>query len=84
MVVAEFLAALDIKKATVCGLSMGGYIALALARKHADKLAGIDPRRHARRRGRFDDESEPHEGDRDRDREGHRGAGCSRECCRRC
>lgn len=40
-VVAEFLAALDIPKATVCGLSMGGYIALALARKHADKLTAL-------------------------------------------
>jgi pimeloyl-ACP methyl ester carboxylesterase len=39
--VAEFLGALSIPKATVCGLSMGGYVALALARKHADKLAGL-------------------------------------------
>src|SRR5947209_8463077 len=39
--VAEFLAALDVPKAVVCGLSMGGYVALALARRHADKLAGL-------------------------------------------
>lgn len=39
--VAEFLGALNVPKATVCGLSMGGYVALALARKHADKLAGL-------------------------------------------
>jgi pimeloyl-ACP methyl ester carboxylesterase len=40
-VVAEFLAALGISKAVVCGLSMGGYVALALARKHPDALAGL-------------------------------------------
>ena len=39
--VAEFLAALNIPKAVVCGLSMGGYIALALSRRHADRLAGL-------------------------------------------
>jgi len=39
--VAEFLGALNVPKATVCGLSMGGYVALALARTHADKLAGL-------------------------------------------
>lgn len=39
--VAEFLAALNISKALVCGLSMGGYVALAFARQHADKLAGL-------------------------------------------
>jgi 3-oxoadipate enol-lactonase len=39
--VAEFLAVLKIPKAVVCGLSMGGYVALALARKHAGKLAGL-------------------------------------------
>lgn len=38
---AEFLSALDIKKAVVCGLSMGGYVALALARKHAHRLTGL-------------------------------------------
>src|SRR5262245_59151803 len=38
--VAEFFAARNIPKAVVCGLSMGGYVALALARKHADRLAG--------------------------------------------
>ncbi len=40
-VVAEFLAALDIPKATVGGLSMGGYVALALARNHADRLSAL-------------------------------------------
>lgn len=39
--VAEFLSALDVKKAVVCGLSMGGYVTLALARKHPDRLAGL-------------------------------------------
>jgi 3-oxoadipate enol-lactonase len=39
--IAEFLTALNISKAVVCGLSMGGYIALALARKHPDKLLGL-------------------------------------------
>lgn len=39
--VAEFLAARDVRKAVVCGLSMGGYVALALARKHPDRLAGL-------------------------------------------
>jgi pimeloyl-ACP methyl ester carboxylesterase len=40
-VVAEFLAVRAIPKAVVCGLSMGGYVALALARKHPDALAGL-------------------------------------------
>jgi 3-oxoadipate enol-lactonase len=40
-VVAEFFAERKISKAVVCGLSMGGYVALALARKHADKIAGL-------------------------------------------
>jgi pimeloyl-ACP methyl ester carboxylesterase len=40
-VVAEFLVAQGIVKAAVCGLSMGGYVALALARRHADKLAAL-------------------------------------------
>jgi pimeloyl-ACP methyl ester carboxylesterase len=39
--VAEFLSALGISRAVVCGLSMGGYVALALARKHPDRLAGL-------------------------------------------
>jgi pimeloyl-ACP methyl ester carboxylesterase len=39
--VAEFLAALNVPRAVVCGLSMGGYVALALARRHADRLAGL-------------------------------------------
>src|SRR6266542_3452012 len=40
-VVAEFLTVREIPKAVVCGLSMGGYIALALARKHPNVLAGL-------------------------------------------
>src|SRR5579883_639694 len=40
-VVAEFLAALEIPKAVVCGLSMGGYVALALARRHSNLLRGL-------------------------------------------
>jgi pimeloyl-ACP methyl ester carboxylesterase len=39
--VAEFLTAREIPKAVVCGLSMGGYVALALARKHPDTLLGL-------------------------------------------
>jgi pimeloyl-ACP methyl ester carboxylesterase len=39
--VADFLTELKIPKAVVCGLSMGGYVALALARKHPNKLAGL-------------------------------------------
>jgi pimeloyl-ACP methyl ester carboxylesterase len=40
-VVAEFIAACEIRKAVVCGLSMGGYIALAFARKHPNLLSGL-------------------------------------------
>lgn len=40
-VIAEFLVAQGIVKATVCGLSMGGYVALALARRHPDKLTSL-------------------------------------------
>ncbi|MDY3562671.1 alpha/beta hydrolase [Gemmata sp. JC673] len=39
--VAAFLGALGIGKAVLGGLSMGGYVALAFARRHADKLAGL-------------------------------------------
>ena len=39
--VAELLAALDIPTAAVGGLSMGGYVALAFARRHADKLNAL-------------------------------------------
>jgi pimeloyl-ACP methyl ester carboxylesterase len=31
----------EIERAVVCGLSMGGYAALALARRHPDRLAGL-------------------------------------------
>jgi 3-oxoadipate enol-lactonase len=40
-VVAEFLAAREIPKAVVCGLSMGGYVALALARRRPKLLTGL-------------------------------------------
>ncbi len=40
-VVAEFLTVREIPKPVVCGLSMGGYVALALARKHPNRLAGL-------------------------------------------
>jgi pimeloyl-ACP methyl ester carboxylesterase len=40
-VVAEFLTALDVPKAVVCGLSMGGYVALALGRNHPERLSGL-------------------------------------------
>ena len=32
---------LDVATATVCGLSMGGYAALAFVRRHADRLRGL-------------------------------------------
>jgi 3-oxoadipate enol-lactonase len=40
-VVADFLDALAIPKAVVGGLSMGGYLAMAFARRHANRLAGL-------------------------------------------
>lgn len=40
-VVAEFLATREIPKAVVCGLSMGGYIALSLTRRHSHVLRGL-------------------------------------------
>ena len=39
--VAGLLDQLDIKRATVLGLSMGGYVALAFAAKFADRLAAL-------------------------------------------
>jgi pimeloyl-ACP methyl ester carboxylesterase len=39
--VAELLGELKVPKAVVCGLSMGGYVALALSRRHAEALAGL-------------------------------------------
>ena len=40
-VVSDFLVALNIPKAVIGGLSMGGYVALAFARNHADQLSGL-------------------------------------------
>jgi 3-oxoadipate enol-lactonase len=40
-VVADFLEALEIEKCIVVGLSMGGYIALALARRHPKRLRAL-------------------------------------------
>ena len=37
----EFLDALGIQKAVLCGLSMGGYICMAFYRKYAAHVAGI-------------------------------------------
>jgi pimeloyl-ACP methyl ester carboxylesterase len=39
--VAELLGELKLPGAVVCGLSMGGYVSLALARRHAGRLAGL-------------------------------------------
>jgi pimeloyl-ACP methyl ester carboxylesterase len=39
--ISEFLQALAIPRAVVAGLSMGGYVALAFARRHSDQLAGL-------------------------------------------
>src|SRR5689334_1195375 len=40
-VVADFLEALDIERSVVVGLSMGGYVALALARRHPERLRAL-------------------------------------------
>jgi 3-oxoadipate enol-lactonase len=40
-VVADFLEALKIERAVVGGLSMGGYVAMAFARRHPERLAGL-------------------------------------------
>jgi pimeloyl-ACP methyl ester carboxylesterase len=40
-VVADFLEGLGVMKAVVGGLSMGGYAAMAFARRHPGKLAGL-------------------------------------------
>jgi 3-oxoadipate enol-lactonase len=39
--VADFLKALGIPKAVVVGLSMGGYVAMSIARRHPSLLAGM-------------------------------------------
>lgn len=39
--IAGLLDALDIPKAVVGGVSMGGYVAMAFQRKHADRLRGL-------------------------------------------
>jgi pimeloyl-ACP methyl ester carboxylesterase len=38
---AALLGALDIQKATLCGMSMGGYVALAFAQRHAAMLSRL-------------------------------------------
>ena len=38
------------RKAVICGLSMGGYVALAFMRKYASRSGWIDPDSNARRR----------------------------------
>src|SRR5207248_7684483 len=38
---ADFLSALKIDRAVLGGLSMGGYVALAFARRHPERLAGL-------------------------------------------
>jgi pimeloyl-ACP methyl ester carboxylesterase len=40
-IVAEFLEALKIDRAVVGGLSMGGYVAMAFARRHPRRLVGL-------------------------------------------
>lgn len=40
-VVAEFLDILEIPQAVVGGISMGGYVAMAFARRHPQRLAGL-------------------------------------------
>src|SRR5262245_4829240 len=66
-VVADFLESLGLARAVVGGLSMGGYVALAFARRHPRRL---DPRRHEGRAGRHRGEGQA--GRPDRGREGHR------------
>jgi 3-oxoadipate enol-lactonase len=39
--VSAFLDALEIRKAVVVGLSMGGYVAMSIARRHPSLLAGL-------------------------------------------
>lgn len=39
--VARLLDHLAVDRATVCGLSMGGYVAFALLRRHADRVEGL-------------------------------------------
>ena len=43
----------------VGGLSMGGYVALAFARRYASRLRALDSRRYAARRRRRDSRREP-------------------------
>lgn len=39
--VAAVLDRLGVRRAVVAGVSMGGYVAMALARRHADRIAGL-------------------------------------------
>ncbi len=48
----RFLRTLDIKRATLIGGSLGGWIAAAFALQFADVVDRLGPRRHSRRLGR--------------------------------
>lgn len=39
--IAGLLHALDLERAVVCGLSMGGYVAFELLKRHPDKVSGL-------------------------------------------
>jgi pimeloyl-ACP methyl ester carboxylesterase len=39
--IAQLLTYLDIERAVVCGLSMGGYVAMAMWRRHADRVTAL-------------------------------------------
>ncbi len=39
--IADWLSALSIERAVIAGLSMGGYVAMAFARQHRQRLAGL-------------------------------------------
>src|SRR6266498_804544 len=39
--IAELLDERELERAVLCGLSMGGYVALAFARRHPERLGGL-------------------------------------------